>query len=1276
MADVNNFSSIKIGIASPETIRSWSHGEVVNSETINYRSQKPEEGGLFCQKIFGPIKDYECACGAFKKMKARGITCSKCGVDVVSKKVRRERMGHIELACPVTHIWYLKGAPYRMSMLLDIPIKELELVVYYTKYVVLDPGTSNFEFKQIIDDRELLEAQDEFGIDAFRVGMGGEAVKELLQNIDLKAEAEALQAIINDNKEKESQVKLKAIKRLEVVEAFIRSGNKPEWMILEALPVLPPDLRPMVQLDGGKFAASDLNDLYRRVIMRNNRLKKMIEFGAPDLIIKGEKRAVQEAVDALIDNGKRGKAITSNNKKAKSLTESLKGKQGRFRLNLLGKRVDYSGRSVIVVGPELKMYQCGLPKEMAIELFKPFVIRELLKKELASAPKSAKKLTENPTPEVWDILEDVIKDHPVLLNRAPSLHRLSIQAFEPVLVEGRAIKLHPLVCTAFNADFDGDQMAVHVPLSLEARAEARFLMLSTNNILKLSDGKPVVSPSQDIVIGCFYLTMAENPAKITLDKRVFRNIAEAKMAYQLKQISLQKEIEVRVEKLDAKGNKVSKRITTTVGKIIFNEAIPQDIYYGIDKGANADSKKTVVDANNNTTFEFKVNEVVGKKQLSVIVDKVFAAKGATETAIVLDKIKSIGYKYSTISGNTASVFDMQVPEEKKAIVEEASKQVQAIEKAQRKGMTSEERRYSETIDVWNKAKDKVSKILEANKDIYNPIWMMAESGARGGIGQISQLCGMRGIVASTSGKDIELPIKSSYREGLSVLEYFISAHGGRKGMADTALKTANSGYLTRRLVDICHHVVVTTEDCGDTIGVEIVNEDYASLLKQLVGKKLLSDVELKASEDNKFGEVLKKGSVLDEEKVLVLYNQKIARIPVETTDGHNDGVVINEKAGKGYIEKIDGRFTIGDIVNPRTGVVIVGKDQMIKPNDAKAIDAAGIKSVRIRSNLSCTCQNGVCAKCYGKNLASGNIVKVGEAVGIIAAQSIGEPGTQLTMRTFHTGGVATKGDITQGLPRVEELFEVRRPKGQAVISELAGKVTVEEGTKRIVRVEGQDLKSKETKTIEYVIDYNKDIIVKTGDVIEAGDRITTGNIWPQDLLRTKGIGEVQKYIISEVKKSYESSNVEINEKHIEIIVRQMLKKVRITDSGDTGFLVGEIVEEQKFKAVNQETIQNEGEPAFAMRILQGIKKASLSVESFLSAASFEETSKILTDAAIKGKVDHLVGLKENIIIGKLIPAGTGMKCYKDVTTVSKASEMNKIHEEEVVDKFANDTELN
>ncbi len=1267
MADVNNFSSIKIGIASPETIRSWSHGEVVNSETINYRTQKPEFGGLFCERIFGPVKDYECACGKYKKMKAKGITCDRCGVDVVARSVRRERMGHIELACPVTHIWYLKGAPYRMSQLLDIPLKELELVVYYTKYIVLDPGSTDFEYKQVIDDREYLEACDKFGDGSFKVGMGGEAIKELLKQIDLEAESAKLKEIIATAKE--GQTKVRAVKRLEVVEAFRTSGNKPEWMVLDVLPVLPPDLRPMVQLDGGKFAASDLNDLYRRVIMRNNRLKKMLEYGTPEIILRNEKRIVQEAVDALIDNGRRGKAITTNNKKAKSLTESLKGKQGRFRLNLLGKRVDFSGRSVIVVGPELKMYQCGLPREMALELFKPFVLHELIARGLATNNHSGKKLIDvNPSAEVWDILEEVIKDHPVLLNRAPSLHRLSIQAFEPVIVEGRAIKLHPLVCTAFNADFDGDQMAVHVPLSLEARAEARFLMLSTNNILKLSDGKPVVSPSQDIVIGCFYLTMDENPEKISSERRVFRNVAEAKMAYQLKQISLQKEIEVRIEKLDALGNKVSKRVKTTVGKIIFNEAIPQDIYYGLDSGDLADDKKTVINPNDNTTLEFKINSRIGKKQLSVIVDKVFAAKGATETSIVLDNIKSIGYKFSTISGNTASVFDMHVPADKAGILEEASKKVQQIERGQRMGIVSEDRRYSETIKIWTEAKDQVSKLLEKNKDVYNPIWMMAESGARGGIGQISQLCGMRGIVASTSGKDIELPIKSSYREGLSVLEYFISAHGGRKGMADTALKTADSGYLTRRLVDVCHHVVVTEEDCGDKNGVTIRNEDLIKLAKAIEGQKLLGDIL------NKDGSIMfKKGTVIDADKVIEIYNAKIARIPVATEDGHNE-VVLNGKAGQSFIEKIDGRFVIGDVVDAN-GEVLVADNTMIKPADAKKIDKAGIKTLKIRSNLSCQCKDGVCAKCYGKNLASGNIVKVGEAVGIIAAQSIGEPGTQLTMRTFHTGGVATTGDITNGLPRVQELFEVRKPKGQAVISNIAGKVTVEDGTKRIVTVSGVDPITREPKEEKYEIDYNRKIIVKTGDTVEAGDRITEGNIYPQELLKTKGIGAVQDYIIAEVKKTYEVSNVEINEKHLEIIIRQMLSKVRITDAGTTGFLVGDIVDFQTFKEVNQKTVAEEGEPALGKRILQGITKTSLSSESFLSAASFQETPRMLADAAMKGKVDHLKGLKENIIIGKLIPAGTGMKCYRDVTTVSKLSEMNRINEDVIEDKFALDEDI-
>jgi len=1261
MADVNNFSSIKIGIASPETIRSWSHGEVTKSETINYRSTKPEKDGLFCERIFGPVKDFECACGKYKKTRAKGITCDKCGVDVVRSKVRRERMGHIELACPVTHIWFLKGAPYRISMLLDIPLKELELVVYYNKYVVLDKGQSDFEYKQIIDDREYLEAVDKFGSNAFEVGMGGAAIKRLLADVDLEKEYEDLNKTIAEAKDG-SPIKTRAAKRLEVVQAFRTSDNKPQWMVLDVLPVLPPDLRPMVALDGGRYAASDLNDLYRRVIMRNNRLKKMLEIGSPDIIIRNEKRMLQEAVDALIDNGRRGKAVTTNNRKVKSLTELLKGKQGRFRQNLLGKRVDYSGRSVIVVGPELKMYQCGLPKEMAIELFKPFVIKELVEQEYASNVKSAKRIIDNPTSYVWDILEDVIKDHPVLLNRAPSLHRLSIQAFEPVLVDGRAIKLHPLVCTAFNADFDGDQMAVHVPLSLEARAEARFLMLSTNNILKLSDGKPVVSPSQDIVIGCYYLTMPEDPAKRTLDRRVFRNPDEALMAYQTKQISLQKEIEVRVSKV-IDGKEYSKRITTSVGKLIFNSAIPQDL--GLQKRDPADPL---------SYLDLEINSIVAKKDLSRIVDRVFAKKGATETAVVLDKIKALGYKYSTVGAITASIFDMHVPQEKQKFLDVAQKKVIDIERASRKGLTTESNRYQETIKAWTAAKTEVSNILEKQgktSDFYNPIWMMANSGARGGIGQISQLCGMRGIVASTSGKDIELPIKSSYREGLSVLEYFISAHGGRKGMADTALKTADSGYLTRRLVDVCHHVVVYEQDCGDVKGTVVKNNDYITFSKSVLGCKAALDCLDKSTGKA----VITKGRVITAEDVKNLYNAKVGRVQV-MKDGKEEEIVLNDKAGKNFIDKIDGRFVINDVVDPFTGEVLVAAGQMITPDQAKAIDKSGMQEITIRAIISCKAKNGVCAKCYGKNMASGNIVKVGEAVGIIAAQSIGEPGTQLTMRTFHTGGVATSGDITNGLPRVQELFEVRRPKGQATISDIDGVVSVEENSSgvRIVTVTGVDKFTGKEDKREYPIDYNKKICVKTGEKIAAGDRITLGSIYPQDLLRTKGPAAVQEYIIDEVKKTYESSNAEINEKHLEIIVRQMLRRVRITAVGSTNLLLGDVVDERVLQEANQKVLAEGGEPALGARILQGITKSSLAVDSFLSAASFQETARVLADAAMKGKVDHLQGLKENVIIGKLIPAGTGTKIYENVITVNKASEMNVIKEENLDTKFAVENE--
>ena len=1263
MADVNNFDSIKIGIASPEVIRGWSHGEVTNTETINYRTTKPEPGGLFCERIFGPTKDFECACGKYKKQRQKGLICDKCGVELVRSKVRRERMGHIELACPVTHIWYLKGAPYRMSSLLNIPLKELEFVVYYNKYVVLDKGTSNFEYKQIITDEEYYEAIDEFGPGSFRAGMGAEAVKELLKNIDLEKEYSDL--IKEIETAKEGSARQKAIKRLDVVQAFKNSDNKPEWMVLDVIPVLPPDLRPLVSIDGSssKFTSSDINELYRKVIQRNNRLKKLLEQGTPSVIIRTEKRNVQEAVDALIDNGRRGKAVSINNRKVKSLTESLKGKQGRFRMNLLGKRVDYSGRSVIVVGPELKMYQCGLPKEMAVELFKPFIIKQLIDKGLASSIKNAKKIIDNPTSDVWDILEDVIKDHPVLLNRAPSLHRLSIQAFEPVLVDGRAIKLHPLVCTGFNADFDGDQMAVHVPLSLEARAEARFLMLSTNNILKLSDGKPIVSPSQDIVMGSYYLTMPENPeiAKKNLERRVFRNPEEALMAYQMKQIPIQRLIEVRVSKV-IDGVTKSKRIKTTVGRLIFNNAVPQDIFYGLDSDIDTFNDFSVSD-DKKDELDLKINAKIGKKQLSKIVDVVFSNKGATETSVVLDKIKALGYKYSTIGAMTTSIFDMHVPEQKKGIIEEAQKKTVLIEKAARKGLATEQSRYEHTIEVWSDAKKEIENILKSQSTDYNPIWMMANSGARGGIGQIGQLCGMRGIVASTSGKNIELPIKSSYREGLSVLEYFISAHGGRKGMADTALKTADSGYLTRRLVDIAQSVIVYENDCGDKKGTIVRNIDYQVFRNNILGLKLAED-----AVDSKDNVIVKKGTVITDAEVLALYNKKVARTSVEKNK-KVEVEPLNEKAGKTFIEKIDGRFVINDVINPTTGEVIVPADTMISQAQAKAIDKAGIHELIIRAIVSCKAKHGVCAKCYGKNMASGNIVKVGEAVGIIAAQSVGEPGTQLTMRTFHTGGVATAGDITNGLPRVQELFEVRRPKGQAVISDIDGVVRIEETEKsRTVYVDGVDKYTGEQVNKEYPIDYNKKICVEDGQKILAGDRITLGSIYPQDLLRTKGVAAVQDYIIQEVKATYEASDAEINEKHLEIIVKQMLRKVRIVNAGSTKLVVGDVVDENILQEENQKILEEGGVPAQGQRILLGITKASLAVDSFISAASFQETARILADAAMKGKVDHLQGLKENVIIGKLIPAGTGCKCYQDITTVSKASEVNMIQEDKSYEK--------
>ncbi len=1180
MSEVNNFDSIQIGVASPDKIRSWSHGEVTKPETINYRTQKPEKDGLFCEKIFGPTKDWECHCGKYKRIRYKGVICDKCGVEVTKAKVRRERMGHIELACPVSHIWYFKGVPSRISIALDMSPKDVEHVLYFDKYIVIQPGTSNFVKKQIIDDKERSEAIEKYGDNSFKAGMGAEAIKELLMEIDLEKDSAALKKIIEEST---GQRRLKAVKRLEVIESFRVSGNRPEWMILDVLPVLPPELRPMVPLDGGRYAASDLNDLYRRVINRNNRLKKLIEYGAPDIIVRNEKRILQEAVDALIDNGRRGKAVTgAGNRELKSLTGMLKGKQGRFRQNLLGKRVDYSGRSVIVVGPELKMYQCGIPKEMALELFKPFVMKKLVDNGKCLNIKAAKRVIEKAKDvAVWDILEEVIQDHPVLLNRAPSLHRLSIQAFEPVLVEGRAIKLHPLACGAFNADFDGDQMAVHVPLSVEARAEARFLMLSTNNILKLSDGKPVVSPSQDMVIGSYYLTI---PREGGLGEgRYFRNENEALMAYQLKQIGLQSKVYIRVEK-EIDGVKYSKKLHTTIGRMIFNQAIPQDLHFV--------SRQTPEEM-----LDLEIDFTVGKKQLSQIVDACFKYKGATETSVILDKIKTLGYKYSTIGAVTASVFDMHVPPVKKEIIAESEEKVRNIEKQFRRGRLSEDDRYRQTVQVWQDAKKSVDEALKGGMDDFNPIWMMANSGARGSMTQISQLCGMRGLVQDPSGKVIELPVKASYREGLSVLEYFISSHGGRKGMADTALKTADSGYLTRRLVDVAQDVIVSEGDCGDTKGITVANN----------GDR------------------------------------------------------------KEFVERIDGRYIMDDVVDAQTGEVVVTADTFLTNELANKVADAGVASVRIRSALTCKSRHGVCAKCYGKNMASNNPVKLGEAVGIIAAQSIGEPGTQLTMRTFHTGGVALSSDITNGLPRVEELFEARRPKGEAVVSDINGVVGLTKDNKdqTVVLVTPAEGEVK-----EYKIAFGQKLCVADGQKVEAGDALTYGNIYPQDILRTKGLRGVQDYIIKEVKATYQSAGVDINEKHIEIIVRQMLRKVKIESQGDTAMLPGEYVDIFTYEEENEKTIEAGGVPATAKRTLLGITKASLATESFLSAASFQETAKVLTEAAIRNKVDNLRGLKENVILGKLIPAGTGMKAYRNVVALPINTVENTIVEDEIADKFA------
>ncbi len=1184
MFELNNFDSIQIGVASPEKIRSWSYGEVTKPETINYRTQKPEMGGLFCERIFGPTKDWECHCGKYKRIRYKGVVCDKCGVEVTKSKVRRDRMGHIELAAPVSHIWYFKGVPSRIGLMLDMSPKALEQVLYFACHVVLDPGETPLLYKQVINEREKIEFEAEYGTGAFRTGMGAEAIKELLMAIDLDKESAETKKIIEENTS--GQKLIRAVKRIEIIESFRKSGNRPEWMILDVLPVIPPELRPMVQLDGGRFATSDLNDLYRRVINRNNRLRKLMEMGAPEIIIRNEKRMLQEAVDALIDNGRRGKPILgAGNRELKSLSGMLRGKQGRFRQNLLGKRVDYSGRSVIVVGPELKLYQCGLPKEMAIELFKPFVMKKLVENNVCHNIKNAKRTVERAKPVVWDVLEDVIKDHPVLLNRAPTLHRLSIQAFEPVLVEGRAIKLHPLVCGAFNADFDGDQMAVHVPLSVEAQAEARFLMLASNNILKLSDGKPVMSPTQDMVMGSYYLTIIRRYIGEKYNDRMrkdengtvygvpewtvsYSSPEEAVMAYQTGKIGLQDEIYVR-RTVEVNGETVTGRIKTTVGKITFNEAIPQDL--GFTK------RETKEDY-----LKYEYDKLVGKKDLQKIVGACFKRHGASCAADVLDKVKALGFKYSTRGAITTSVFDMHMPKEKATILKAAEEHVLKVENLYKKGFITDEERYKKVVSIWKQATEDVASKLSATLDEFNPILMMANSGARGSIDQIKQLAGMRGLMSDPNGKTIEIPVKSCFREGLSVLEYFISSHGGRKGLADTALKTADSGYLTRRLVDVAQEVIVKEDDCFAEAG----ETPKGVKVRAITGSK---------------GEVI-----------------------------------------ESLRDRIAGRFTVSDVINPATNEVMVKGGEMITEDMADEIVSAGVEEVEIRSVFTCKSKTGVCAKCYGKNMSNNNPVQIGEAVGIIAAQSIGEPGTQLTMRTFHTGGIASTGDITQGLPRVEELFEARKPKGAAIVCEYEG----------VARIEVKDkithviVTTSEGKEEDYVIPFGTGVIVKDGDKVESGTILTNGAVYPQDILKTKGIKGVQDYILREIQNVYRSQGVDINDKHVEIIIRQMMKKVQVENSGDTEILPGEKLDLYRFEEESLKALENGLRPPKGKRILLGITKASLAKESFLSAASFQETARVLTEAAIKNKVDPLVGLKENVIIGKLIPAGTGIKNYK------------------------------
>jgi DNA-directed RNA polymerase subunit beta' len=1196
--DVNNFEYMKIGLASPDKIRSWSHGEVKKPETINYRTLRPEKEGLFCEKIFGPTRDWECHCGKYKRVRYKGVVCDRCGVEVTRAKVRRERMGHIELAAPVSHIWYFKGIPSRMGLVMDMSPRALEEVIYFASYVVTDPGDTPLEKKQLLSEKEYRSAREKYGY-AFKAGMGAEAIKKLLLEIDLDAEAEALK---EELKTAQGQRRNRAVKRLEVIESFRASGNHPSWMILDVLPVIPPELRPMVQLDGGRFATSDLNDLYRRVINRNNRLKRLLDLGAPDIIVQNEKRMLQEAVDALIDNGRRGRPVTGpGNRPLKSLSHMLKGKQGRFRQNLLGKRVDYSGRSVIVVGPHLRMYQCGLPKEMALELFKPFVMKELVAKGLAHNIKSAKRKVERVSPEVWDVLEDVIKEHPVLLNRAPTLHRLGIQAFEPVLVNGRAIKLHPLVCTAYNADFDGDQMAVHVPLSAEAQAEARLLMLAAHNILNPKDGKPVVTPTQDMVLGSYYLTIErEGEAG---EGSIFANPLEAQLAYQHGKVSLHTRIAIPAKSLGKTSFTAKQQdalLMTTVGKIIFNEIFPADFPY-----INFGKKENLLHGTPDQFFIFEkgvdvkeriqqlpVQGAIIKGFLGSIIGEVFRRYGTTETAEILDRIKSLGFRFSTRAGITISVADIIVPEKKREILEDAEKKVQTVTNQYRRGLITDDERYDRVIAIWSKAKDDITNVLMNSLDRFNPIYMMANSGARGNVSQITQLAGMRGLMANPSGKIIELPIKSNFREGLTVLEYFISTHGARKGLADTALRTADSGYLTRRLVDVAQDTIVRQVDCGTDKGI-VVDEIRD-------GKEVIEDL----------------------------------------------------------FDRIEGRIAFANVKHPETGEVIVQRNELIDEEKARKIIEAGITRVRIRSVLTCRTQHGVCIKCYGRNMATGQMVEIGEAVGIIAAQSIGEPGTQLTMRTFHTGGVAGD-DITQGLPRIQELFEARNPKGQAVITEIDGTVTdIREGKdKREIEVAG------ESETKVYPVPYGSRIRVSVGQKVEAGDELTEGSVDPKDMLKVKGMRGVQNYLLREVQRVYRLQGVDINDKHIEVMIRQMLRKVRIVDSGDTDLLPGTYVDIYEYEEANLKALLSGGEPAVARPALLGITKASLETDSFLSAASFQETTRVLTDAAIKGKVDRLLGLKENVIIGKLIPAGTGMARYRNIKIDTGDNQAESVEDE-------------